>query len=61
MDIAVNVPNPAKSWRFAEHSSFLRFSLTQTPLFTRNPHSPASGPVIGFSNSLHRESNFLAI
>jgi hypothetical protein len=56
----------ARSRRFAEHSSFQRFSFqyfsfTQIPLFPRNPLFPASGPATRFFNGLHPKSNFLEI
>ena len=46
MKTAVESPDPARSRRLAEHSSFQRFSFqhfsfTQIPLFPRNPHFPA--------------------
>ena len=51
-------PPPASS---IQHFSFQRFSFTKTPLFSRTPFFPASGPATGSFNGLHPKSKFLAI
>jgi hypothetical protein len=61
MKTAVKSPNPAKSRRPAEHSSFQRFSFQHFSSTQIPPFSPASGPATRSFNGLHLKSNFLAI
>jgi|GEM_PF-3282649 len=61
MKIAMKPLTLAKTRRAAEHSSFQRFSFTQSPLFPRNPLFPALRSSPSAVQEPPAKSKFLAI